>query len=51
MNSRMTSNPSTQAPGAVPFDRLADQYDHWFDTGRGSRLFQPSTHHANGEHT
>jgi SAM-dependent methyltransferase len=40
MNSRMTSNPSTQAPGAVPFDRLADQYDHWFDTGRGSRLFQ-----------
>jgi SAM-dependent methyltransferase len=36
----MTSNPSIQAPGAAPFDRLADEYDHWFDTDRGSRLFR-----------
>lgn len=36
----MTRKTAIQAPGAVPFDRLADPYDHWFDTDRGSRLFQ-----------
>jgi SAM-dependent methyltransferase len=36
----MKSYTSIQVPGAAPFDRLADQYDRWFETDRGSRLFR-----------
>ena len=36
----MSEEPSTPAFGSAPFDRLADQYDRWFDTDRGSRLFR-----------